>query len=191
MTRATLACCLLLTVFAAGPAHADSTGFTQLLEKTAKSPTRTLTFFQGLAGLKDFDLKEAALKKAITDSKVPTDGLLGAFLTDLKRFRKKGTSILIEREKQVVEDTGSGVIKLGKKVKFNLSAGKRSVTLSKVKDVRAGKGTSLTVPVRKLKLTADEDDITTATLNVGYRFANSDKVIRLVRKPGLAGHLPQ
>jgi hypothetical protein len=186
---------LSLSLFPAEVAQADpAEDLTKILKETAASPTRTLTFFQGLSKLENCDLKGAELKKIFKTSGIKLEGLLGAFLGDLDRLRKKGSEIMMVRPKALTENTSGGLVRVGKEIKFRLSTqGTKGVTLKKLKGTKAGKKGGSMHPVRSLTLTVDKAKITTAVLNVGYGFGFNKNVTVVLAAPtsaGIAGSLP-
>jgi hypothetical protein len=165
-----------------------------MLQRVATSPTKTVTFFQGLAALDDCDVGGADLQAALERGGVEADGLLGAFLGGLKRIRKSGSDVVLTRAKTVRFDTGSGLVEVGQSVAFRVAASKPGhVSLTRLGGAKAGYGPLSLLPVRTLTLDVDAKGLTTASLNVGYGFLSKTVAVVLARpkSPGIAAAIDQ
>ena len=178
---------LLLACSLAQASTADS--FKQVLQETAASPTRTVTFFHGLSELEEGVVSGAALKDALREGGVPAGGLLGAFLDGLERVEKSGSRVILQRAEEVTVDTGSGFVKLGKRVEITVEgASATHARLVDLEGARAGKSSGATFPIRTLGLSVDANKVTTAKLDVGYALFSKTVEIVLAKTPKPATH---
>jgi len=187
MNRTLFALGLLLC---ATPALAQSTAeaFQGVLERTAASPTRTVTFFEGLGGLPDGVVEGDAVQAALEAADVPPEGLLGAFLDGLERVEKSGSKVILHRGEEVTVNTGSGFVQLGKTVEMKVKAADSTHSqLTGLDGAKAGRSAGSLFPIRKLGLSVDAANVTTAKLNVGYALLNKTVEIVLAKKPPTAG----
>lgn len=187
MNRTLLAFGLLLCATSA-LAQSPADAFKGVLERTAASPTRTVTFFEGLEQLPEGVVERDAVQAALEAADVPSEGLLGAFLDGLERVEKKGKKIVLHRSEEVTVNTGSGFVQLGKTVEMKVKAADSKHTqLTGLDGAQAGRSAGSLFPIRKLGLAVDAANVTTAKLNVGYALFNKSVEIVLAKKPPTAG----
>jgi hypothetical protein len=191
-----------LLLLVAPPAHADPVArLTKVFTETVESPTRTVTFFRGLAGLENLDVRGDALAGALADSKIDNaEGMLGAFVSGMRRLVKRGEYVTIYRDSAVTLKTPNGAVLIPKRARIRVrSAGAGKVTLDKMDGARAGNSAEKLYPLRWLELSVDTGGITTARLNAGYGFGFNRTVTLVLKRPkpkakpagGLAANVPE
>lgn len=196
---------LSLFVLLAAPAQADpAEQLEAVFAKTVESRTQTVTFFRGLAGLPNLDVSGEALAGALRDSKIDqAQGMLGAFVSGMKRFVKKGDRVTMHRDRDVDLATPNGVVHIPKKARVRIRLlGAKGVKLDKMRGSKAGKTGGSLHPLRWLELSVDEKAITTARLNAGYGWGFNKTITIVLKRPtppapapagdagGLAANLP-
>lgn len=187
MTRQLL--CLSVALLFAAPAYADPAERLQrVFAQTVASRTQTMTFFQGLAGLEDLDLRGEALSRVLQDSGMDkAQGMLGAFVSGMQRIVKDGSTVTIYRAGSVDLETPNGAVRIPKKARFRVhSQGAHKVKLDKMDGAKAGKSVSSLHPLRWLELSVDGEAITTAKLNAGYGFGFNKTVTIVLKRPAPA-----
>jgi LysM repeat protein len=117
-TRALFAPAFLALLLCAAPAKADPVSdLTALVKSAATNANPTMAFMRGLAGMGNFELKAADIRRALSAANLPPGGILQKVLGPTTNLKKSGDRIVIDRSEvtRVVMDTGAAV-ELGRRI---------------------------------------------------------------------------
>lgn len=113
----------------------------RLVREARATPNPTMALLRGLAGLPDFDLPEAELRRALTLAQVPAGDPLDRLLRPTTRLTKSGDRISAARREAtlVTMPDGAGAIELGRNVRVRLRVlGPHDAALDRVSGIRVG-----------------------------------------------------
>lgn len=190
MTRTTilLGCLLLFTTTTTARADTQA-DLLALYTATRASPTPNMTFFTRLAGLGNFDAGAEVMAVVQRDAQLPSEGLLGTFLSGITRFQKQGDRITLTRAKAVGVAMEGGFIQLEAKIVFRLQvngAGNQA-KIDNVDGARVGESKGSTYPLRHLTFERKPPK-TWAHINAGYGFGlNKTKSVVAIDTSGQGG----
>lgn len=168
----------------------DVDDLSNVVKRSLTSPHPMVAFYQGLAAMNDFDLREADVRRALTQAGAPPDGPMGKALGTITRLRKSGDRLRVGRAKQVLIRAPEGYTRLQKDVRARmrvLSNGK--VRVDEIRGVKMGRSKYLMVPLRKVTYST-VNGRPMAKASLGYFPFVTTVTVELDASTGLSGSVP-
>jgi hypothetical protein len=172
--------------------HADDVDdFIAVARGALSSPHPVIAYYEGVLGLPDFDLDESDLQRVIDDVGTSTTDTVGQSLDSIKRLKKRGTTLRVERDAAVTIHNDDGYTRMRPLVKCVVKLKSNGdVLVDTIEGITAGRSKNFMVPLRKVLYTF-ENGAPVAKATLGYwpflRTLTLKIDVPAPTSPGLAG----